>query len=51
MNKPEAKDVVRRCIRALPDHMARNLMEHAANRTPIIKRSLIDISYVHKDAG
>lgn len=36
MNKSEAKRVVRACVRALPDTAARNLMEHAANETPVI---------------
>lgn len=35
MNITEAKAGVRMCVRALSDTNVRNLMEHAANKTPI----------------
>ena len=51
MNNTEAKTIVRKCIRALSNTMARNLMEHAANKTPILERSVISHFFRHRGAG
>lgn len=46
-----AKNIVRRCIAALPDFMVRNLMEHAANKTPILPRRIIESYFSYRGAG
>ncbi len=45
MNKQEAKDTHRKCLAALTDINVRNLMEHAANRTPILDRERVNSKF------
>ncbi len=51
MNKTEARSVHRKCLAALTDINIRNLMEHAANETPILRRNLISFYFFRSGAG
>lgn len=51
MNKQRAKTTHRKCLAALTDTNVRNLMEHAANKTPILDRNWIDLHFVLRGAG
>ena len=51
MNKQEAKETHRKCLAALTDTNVRNLMEHAANETPILGRDRIGEWYEREGAG
>ena len=51
MNKQQAKATHRKYIRALTDTNVRNLMEHAANKTPILDRKSIEVHYWWRGAG
>lgn len=51
MDKQTAKDVHRKCLAELTDINVRNLMEHAANTTPILPRDQIDFYYECGGAG
>lgn len=48
MNKQKAKATHRKCLAALTDINVRNLMEHAANETPILDRERVSSSF-HAD--
>ncbi len=48
MNKQEARNVHRKCLAALTDIDVRNLMEHAANETPILDREHVS-GWFHAD--
>ena len=51
ISKQRARVLIRLSIAELPDIMVRNLMEHAANETPIIGPADIDSYYSLKGAG
>jgi len=53
MNTQKIK-LVEKCLKALPNHMVRNLMEHAANKTPTIlgnRNGDVNYDFINGNAG